>query len=123
MLESRLQQGEQLLQKMLSLGITYDHLLAEGLHSKYLDQLFSRLCSRSSSQAPPPPPNPLSQSDQPSHLPQPPLPSTATPPQATITPAETLASEVTTSLATDVENFLHTLAPSISSPAADRHHD
>lgn len=41
--ESTHQQAQQLLQDVLALGLTYDDLLAEGMHPAFLDQLFARL--------------------------------------------------------------------------------
>ena len=40
---SAVDKGSQYLQSILSMGLTYDELLAQGMHPLFLDQLFSRL--------------------------------------------------------------------------------
>lgn len=41
--ESAVAKGAEYLQSILSMGLTYDELLAQGMHPLFLDQLFSRI--------------------------------------------------------------------------------
>lgn len=97
-LEYRYTAAEQSLQNILNLGITYNDLLAEGLHPKFLDRLFSRLQSPQVESRPgslPTTPEPIDWGWEPRS-------------------PEHRASSKPPSLVADVENFLHTLEPSMS---------
>jgi len=118
--ESHYPQAEQLLQKVVSSGWTYEQLLDAGMHPKFLDVLFSRLNISSS------PASPSSFVGHVPHLhhvaPQLPTSSIVLPPQGlvTVVPPPVISKTPTptpqpTSLLTDVEQFLHTLEPAISS--------
>ena len=86
--------------------MTYDDLLSEGLHPKFLDSLFAQIHSPSI----PPLDQPLNnQNNLPASTSISPERKTHTPMTATDSP----------SIITDVENFLHTLEPSI--PQTEKH--
>jgi hypothetical protein len=95
-------QAQQSLEDVLALGLTYDDLIAEGMHPRFLDQLFSRIKPQSPSNT-----------SRETSLPQP----TATPdpfqsPQHPI-PVKAISQQ---RLVSDVDNFLDNLEPSISTP-------
>jgi hypothetical protein len=95
-------QAQQSLEDVLALGLTYDDLIAEGMHPGFLDQLFARIKPQSSSNT-----------SRETSLPQP----TATPdpfqsPQHPI-PLKAISQQ---RLVSDVDNFLDNLEPSISTP-------
>ena len=102
MVDSTYLQAQQSLEDVLALGLTYDDLIAEGMHPVFLDQLFARIKSQSS-------PN----SSRENSVPKP----TATPdpflaPKQPI-PVKPIPQQ---RLISDVDNFLDNLEPSISSP-------
>jgi hypothetical protein len=102
--ESKYVQAQQSLQEVLALGVTYDDLIAEGMHPKFLDQLFARIKL------------PSPQTD--SRAPSVPLP-TASPDPAQMPlqrpiPMQSAAQSKPSDV--DVDNFLDTLEPSISAP-------
>ena len=89
--------------------MTYDDLLSEGLHPKFLDTLFAQIHSPSIPPSDPPPNN------LPASTSTPTLRTTSiSPEKETGTPKAD-----SPSIITDVENFLHTLEPSI--PQNDKH--
>ena len=84
------------------MGLTYDDLIAEGMHPVFLNQLFSRIKSQSPMNTPPrtisfPPPT---GTPDPFQVPQQPI------------PIKPIAQHST--LTADVDNFLDNLVPSIS---------
>jgi hypothetical protein len=104
MIESKYAAAEQSLHSILNLGITYDDLLAEGIHPGFLDRVYSRL------QSPRPDSSTNSQRQTP-ELKAGHLIDTQTSPRRRTSEART--STEPPSLETDVENFLHALEPSI----------
>ena len=97
-------QAEKSLQDILAMGLTYDDLIAEGMHPAFLDQLFARLqlqSPRINSRA--------------TSVPR----SIATPeaPVTTTQPTISLPSNQSSTASTDVENFLDALETSMSTPA------
>lgn len=95
-------QAQQSLEDVLALGVTYEDLIAEGMHPVFLDQLYARIKLQS-------PPNTSRENSLPQHTatpdlfqsPQQPIPVKAIPHQ---------------SLASDVDQFLDNLESSISTP-------
>lgn len=81
------------------MGLTFDDLISEGMHPIFLNQLFARLNAQT--------PHPATSTPQPPDTPEP-LDDQHTSPQTTI--ADQIA------VASDVDNFLDALEPTISSP-------
>jgi hypothetical protein len=106
--ESTYLQAQQTLQEVLALGVTYDDLIAEGMHPAFLNQVFARINApspRISSRAVSVPQSIAT----PDILPTPQLPQTSTPtiPVPLEVPARITPLEV------DVDNFLDALEPEI----------
>lgn len=100
MVDSAYVQAEKSLQDILALGLTYEDLIAEGMHPAFLDRLFARL----QLQSPPLNSRPGSVSR-----------SIATPELPMLPPESTLTHNLSTA-SNDVDNFLNTLETSISTP-------
>jgi hypothetical protein len=103
MVDSAYVQAEKSLQDILSMGLTYDDLIAEGMHPAFLDQLFSRLQLQS--------PRVNSRAASVPRLIATPDPPLTTPPPPAPIPTNTFSTAFT-----DVDNFLDTLETSISTP-------
>jgi hypothetical protein len=102
-------QAQQSLQEVLALGVTYDDLIAEGMHPAFLSQVFARINApspRISSRAVSVPHSIAT----PDILPTLPLPQTSTP---TIPLQEEIPARVTP-LEVDVDSFLDALEPAIT---------
>ena len=86
------------------MGLTYDDLIAEGMHPVFLNQLFVRIKSQSPMNTPPRTDSfpPSIRSPDPFQAPQQPI------------PIKPIARHTT--LTDDVDNFLDNLVPSISTP-------
>jgi hypothetical protein len=100
--ESTYFQAQQSLEEVLGMGLTFDDLVAEGMHPVFLKQLFARLNPYS--------PHPVATTTpQPIDTPEPVHDQQRSPQTATIAEKSDFTS--------DVENFLETLEPTMSSPA------
>jgi hypothetical protein len=95
-------QAQQSLEDILAMGLTYDDLIAEGMHPLFLNQLYARIKSQSPMNTPPRTNSfpPLTGTPDPFQAPQQPI------------PIKPIAQHPT--LTSDVDNFLDNLVPSIS---------
>ena len=104
-IESKYTEAERSLQRILESGLTYDDLIAEGLHPSFLERVFARIQSPKIEPRPPS----LPRAPDP-HFPV--LDAKSKPPSPENTPSDS-------PIMAAVENFLHTLEPSITTNGKD----